>query len=110
MSEELQKTRDVKYVSDGYHSFDELYQHRTLLYLNFTLAAIGLSSSWVACWKTHYPGWPVVFLETPRGQISYHIEEKYIPMIEHRIRRDDNHEWNGHTSEDVLTILTELLK
>lgn len=108
---ELQETRNVKFLSDGYHTFDELYQHRILLYLNFTVCALQLSSSWDACWKPHYPGWPVLFLETPKGQISYHFEERYLPLIEERgIRRDDLHEWDGHTSENVLARLTELLK
>lgn len=100
---------DTRNVSDGYHTFDELYQHRTLLYLNFTLKAMELTD-WRVGWKPHYPGWPVLFLETPKGQMSYHFEEKYLGLIVDKIPRVDNYEWNGHTSNDVLTILTELLK
>lgn len=101
---------DTRRVSDGYHTFEELYQHRILLYLNLTLLALRLSPTWDARWKPHYPGWPVLFLKTPAGQISYHFEEKYLPFIEDRIERDDNYQWDGHTSDDVLARLMELLK
>lgn len=95
--ERLQKTRDVKWVSDGYHTFDELYQHRCLLYINLCLAHVDKCA-----WKPHYPGWPVLFYESPGGQISYHVEEKWLPLFEHKIRRDDNYAWDGHTSVHVL--------
>lgn len=47
---------DTRKVSDGYHTFDELYQHRTLLYLNLVLNLDGQKA-----WKPHYPGWHVLF-------------------------------------------------
>lgn len=49
------------------------------------------------------------FVETIAGQISYHFEEKYLLMIESRILRVDNYEWDGHTSEQVLERLKKLL-
>jgi len=100
----LQETRDVKYVSDGYHTFDELYQHRILLYLN-----LAKFCGWKSFWKPHYPGWPVLFMETGMGQISYHFEDKYLPLVEKWCERRDEHVWDGHTSDDVLERLKALL-
>lgn len=84
-------------ISDGYHTFEELYEHRVLLFLNLVL-----ESKLPAAWRPHYEGWPVLFLETPAGQISYHFQEKYIPLIEHQVSRVDDYVWDGHTSQDVL--------
>lgn len=91
-------------ISDGYHTFDELYDHRIFLYLS-----LARFSNLPACWKPHYPGWPVLFIETPAGQISYHFKEQYLPLIDGHIFRDDDYIWDGHTSEDVVKRLKEWL-
>lgn len=98
MSEtKLQSTRDVKFVSDGYHTFDELYQHRQLLYFAFARF-----SGFKCRWKPHYPGWPVLFVEIPSQQISYHFEERWLPLVKSFATEDNSIEWDGHTSDDVL--------
>lgn len=93
---------DTRGVSDGYHTFEELYDHRVLLYIK-----LAIHSSCKAVWKPHYPGWPVLFLETPAGQISYHFPEKFLPIVEANIERNDDHIWDGHSSADVLQRLEE---
>jgi hypothetical protein len=87
-------------VSDGYHTFEELYDHRVLLFLKLVFHA-----PYPSAWKPHYPGWPVLFLETPVGQISYHFPEKFLSLVEANIQRDDNYKWDGHTPGDVLKLL-----
>lgn len=97
---------DTRKVSDGYHTFEELYDHRVLLFI-----ALAMDTNHVAKWKPHYPGWPVLFLETMKaGQISYHFPEKYLPIVEKHFSRDDNWEWDGHTSADVLERLKKLVE
>lgn len=96
---------DTRKVSDGYHTFEELYQHRQLLFFAFAKS--------VDCrrvWKPHYPGWPVLFIELPSGQISYHFEEKYIPIVDKIAFRVDDYPWDGHVSSDVLQRIEEFLK
>lgn len=92
-------------VSDGYHTFDELYEHRVLLYIK-----LAIHGHWPAAWKPHYPGWPVLFIETPAGQISYHFQERFLPIVEANIERDDNYKWDGHTSAHVLERLSRTWK
>ena len=92
--------KDIGESSDGYHTFNELYDHRNLLFINLCLQMPDK-----AHWKEGYPGWPVLFLELPVGQISYHVQEKYLPLFEKRIRRDDQRVWDGHTSPEVVNRL-----
>ena len=94
---------DTKKVSDGYHTFEELYEHRVVIYIKLVKLAQQLGHK--AAWKPHYPGWPVLFLETPAGQISYHFPEKFLPTVDGFIPRDDNHVWDGHESLDVISRL-----
>ena len=98
----VEQTREV---SDGYHTFDELYAHRSLLFIK-----LAIHVPFPTAWKPHYPGWPVLFIETPEGQISYHFPEKYLPMVEANIERKDQYVWDGHTSADVLARLGKAWK
>jgi hypothetical protein len=84
-------------ISDGYHTFDELYDHRCLLFINLCLATPEKSA-----WKKDYEDWFCLYLETDRGQISYHCPQKYLRLIESTIKHDPEYEWDGHTSADVL--------
>lgn len=84
-------------ISDGYHTFDELYEHRCLLFLNLCLT--NLSKSF---WRPDFEGWFCLYLETESGQISYHVPNKFKVIIENKITRDDAHIFDGHTSKDVI--------
>ena len=101
---------DIGEVSDGYHTFDELYEHRTAL----LSAACKLAySRGIVTYKskkhsdgTMFDDMFIVILHTDEGPISYHCENKYwkwfripeMPVAE---------EWDGHTPEDVIKRLTE---
>lgn len=90
-------------LSDGYHTFDELYEHRCLLFLNLCL-----QDKTNAFWKPDFEGWFCLYWESPSGQISYHIPNKFIPLVENKITRDENHVWDKHVSSDVIFRLTDL--
>jgi hypothetical protein len=88
-------------MSDGYHTFDELYEHRCLLFINFCL------SHYVhAYWRPHYEGWPLIGMETPFGQVTYHVPEKYLPLFSTKIKQGGP-EWDGHTSAQVVERLAK---
>jgi hypothetical protein len=87
-------------ISDGYHTFDELYDHRNLLFLNLC-RQLYLSSYW----KPDGDGWFILFLDLPCGQISYHLPNKWLFMIPPEIKRRDDAVWDGHTSKVVLARL-----
>lgn len=89
-------------ISDGYHTFNELYEHRNLLFLNLCL-----SDRKNSFWKPDYPGHFCLYWESPKGQMSYHLGNELLPLIEGKIDRDDSHTWDLHKSKDVIRRLTE---
>jgi len=88
-------------MSDGYHTFDELYDHRNLLFINLCLASPEKA-------KIHIcdNDWFLLFLETSKGQISYHIPAKYVSLVADKIQVNHEYKWDGHTSQQVLERLT----
>lgn len=95
-------------LSDGYHTFKELYEHRILLFLGLILHNPLISSILV---KDHYPGWDLIlsYLPPDDAQISYHISSKYRELYEGIIKEGQD-EWDGHTSKQVATRLFNYLK
>lgn len=90
-------------MSDGYHTFSELYDHRSLLFIAW-ICSDGCPGN--ACWlPEHYPGWDLLSVDIPAlGQISYHIPVKFRPLYEHYCyqKKESDHVYDGHTSKDVL--------
>jgi len=92
-------------ISDGYHTFDELYEHRILLYLNLCL-----HNPDMCAFKCDYETWFCLYFESPCGQISYHIPNKYLDVvIKHGIKEVPDYKWDGHSSSDVVERLTRYL-
>jgi hypothetical protein len=103
-------------VSDGYHSFDQLYKHRHALFVAL-LAESNMVSG--AGWYAHqhhdgssYPGWVLVGttiddIDGNDMQISYHLPESYVPHLKAAgcIAMETAPQWDGHTSDDVVTRL-----
>lgn len=95
-------------TSDGYHTFDELYTHRTLLLM--ALMREQPEMSWFALRHhddTVIPGFFIAGMELPTGQITYHVEDRWLSLMRsltmnERIKAP---KWDGHTSEDVLNRL-----
>lgn len=97
-------------VSDGYHTFDELYDHRCLLFAALTQARPHAS------WKSRlhsdgeaWEGWFIAGMDLNGKPITYHLPEKYWDLCkgDERTRAP---EWDGHTSADVLVRLTGWLE
>lgn len=107
------KTGDV---SDGYHTFDELYRYRMLYnaaFFNNLKLASGSTESGQPYWfdvhksKRHSDGelcfgggWFVVVAQLPTGQITNHYEEKYWDLF-NIPEREIAAEWDGHTPDMV---------
>lgn len=89
-------------ISDGYHTFDELYEHRCLLFINLCLA-----QREKAYWRPHFDGWPLIGLESTVGQISYHVPEKFLSLFIDKIKQGGP-VWDGHESADVIKRLSVL--
>jgi hypothetical protein len=92
-------------ISDGYHTFAELYNHRVLLYI----ALIKMTQFPCYYKPDHYPGWDAVYLELPTGQISYHIPFQYRDALIGRAKEvGEEYEWDGHDSDVVRSRLNLL--
>lgn len=95
-------------VSDGYHSFDELYDHRCLLFLAFQALSHRNRGAHSTAWKSRkhhdgsaFDGWFIAGMELANGQVSYHIPEKYWDLC-HGWELETAPKWDGHTSQDVV--------
>ena len=97
-----------EYVSDGYHTFNELYKHRTILFS--VICNTHKSISWKS--KLHhdgtmYDGMFIVGIDTPDGTCTYHCENDYWDLF-HVKELDNAPEWDGHTPDDVLIRIQSL--
>lgn len=95
---------DTGSVSDGYHTFDQLYEHRCWLFLALMLA--NKEISWIARYHydgTHINGYLIAGMNLPNNkQITYHIP---VQMVEHNSKfniLDFAPPWDYHTSDDVI--------
>ena len=99
-----------KQISDGYHTFDELYYHRMIL---FSLLLNRYPEiSWKA--KKHHDGTMfgddsfICGIETPEGQYTYHYKLDYWDNFKVK-ELDYAPEYDGHKPEDI-TRLYSILK
>jgi hypothetical protein len=96
-------------ASDGYHTFDELYEHRHLLLLSF----LRLHGGWRS--RKHSDGseWDGWFIGTNiagGAPISYHLPERLWDLARFLTTEEFAPEWDGHTSHDVCDRLREALQ
>ena len=102
---------DIGETSDGFHTFNELYEHRNLLFV-LVLASLP-ETAWAS--RTHkdgssYDGWFIAGVDLPTGQVTYHLPERLWPAVERLgLHRHEAPEWDGHTSQDVIERLSALL-
>jgi hypothetical protein len=96
-------------LSDGYHSFNDLYKHRAIL---SAIAFMKIPYAWKS--KVHddgtmFDGMFIVGAPTPSGMVTYHYDLEYwnlfkVPTLPHAPHFD------GHTPEDVLDRLTKFIE
>lgn len=93
------------FMSDGYHTFDELYHHRAVLFS--VICNINPEISWKSR-EHHDPNYPmydgmfIVGIETPEGQATYHYDlEPYWEMFNVK-ELDRAPEWDGHTPDQAI--------
>ena len=95
-------------LSDGFHTFNDLYHQRAVLFAALVKAHRDLA------WKSlrHEDGelcfgggWFIVGIDTPEGSYTYHYEEKYWDMFDCQALALARH-WDGHTDKDVARLLS----
>ena len=95
-------------VSDGFHTFNELYRQR--MYLFATLVNLFPEKAWKSyrhddgelCFGG---GWFVVCIETLEGPYSYHYENQYFDLFQCQ-ELSKGKPWDGHTDKDVDRLLS----
>lgn len=106
-SKDLIKTKDI---SDGYHTFGDLYHHRAILF------SVICNQNKARAWKsklhddgTMFDEMFIVGIETSEGQYTYHYHiEPYWDMFNVK-ELDYAPKYDGHKPEDI-TRLFSLLK
>lgn len=96
-------------TSDGYHTFNELYHHRAVLF------SVIVKAFPDRAWKSRkhhdgsmYDGMFIVGIETPDGQASYHYDiNPYWDMFNCK-ELEYAPEWDGHTPEQAIARIGKL--
>lgn len=98
--------QDMGEVSDGYHTFNELYAHRVRLFS--TLMNAFPKQAWWS-FQHHdgeqWEGWVLAGIDTPEGPVTYHLPESEIENLPQGTEIEFGKEWDGHTADDVLSRL-----
>lgn len=104
----MEEFKDVGKVSDGSHTFEELYFHRMVLFSMLVEMPEFNDLAWKS-WLHHdgtmYNDYFIVGINTPEGQYSYHYHKDYwdyfcvnqLPLAP---------EWDGHKPNDVERLLS----
>lgn len=107
---ELAMVDDIGEVSDGFHTFNGLYEQRMILFAALVKAYKDRA------WKSYRHedgeycfggGWFIVGIDTPEGSYTYHYENKYWDMFDCVDLPRGKH-WDGHTEADAETRLMSL--
>ena len=107
---EIANIDDIEDLSDGYHTYKELYHQRAILFA--TIVNQNKGKSWKS-WK-HSDGkycfdsngeWFIVGIDTPEGSYTYHYSKEYWDYF-HCKELEYGKEWDGHTEKDVGRLLS----
>lgn len=110
-------------ISDGYHTFGELYNHRIALYMLLAKQIAYPSRNGEYCkgdspvWKSKahsdgsvWEGWFILGIYKSKGQqITYHLPMSEWDKCYFAEELEKAPEWDGHTSEDVLVRVNSLI-
>ena len=96
-------------LSDGYHTFNELYYHRAILF------SVICNSMPNKAWKSKlhdtgdmFDGMFIVGIETPEGQATYHYDiEPYWDMFKVK-ELEKAPKWDGHTPQEAIERIAKI--
>lgn len=96
---------NVHNISDGYHTFSELYDHRRALCAALAKAFPGVS--WRS--KKHHPddgpmfeGYFIIGFEFPMEPVTYHYKLKYWDEFRWMVEIPHAPKWDRHTPSDTV--------
>lgn len=114
----VQTKTDIGEISDGYHTFNELYHYRALYNAAFFNESKNYKGTNTHKSRKHSDGkfcfdadgeWFIVITDLPTGQISNHYHADYWDLfkIEERETAD---KWDGHTPKEAAERLEKYLR
>lgn len=110
---------DVSKLSDGWHDFENLYDHRNTLFIALCKSLIVNDPDYYEgkIYKTRFDfenkycgdGWFILGINASKGkQISYHLPYKFWETCKQFQSFDKVPAFDGHDSQDVLKRLLEI--
>ncbi len=107
---------DTNEVSDGYHTFGQLYEHRIELWIALcrvlTINEVGINQIWRSRYHSDgskIDGWFILGNRQVAGrQITYHLPNSRWDETDFAFTLDRAPDFDGHTAEDVLQRLKSL--
>lgn len=105
---EVAHINDIGELSDGYHTFNQLYYQRMMLF-----AAI-VKQNKDKAWKSlrhengelcFGGGWFIVGIDTPQGSYTYHYKDNFFSLFD-CVELKRGKQWDGHTEKDVTRLLS----
>ncbi len=110
---------DTNLISDGYHTFGELYEHRITLFIalcRLLKNQYKLQYDGQGVWRSRahsdgsvWDGWFILgIFQGKDQQITYHLPMDKWNETDFATTLDKAPEWDGHTSSDVLIRLKNL--
>lgn len=104
-----ESNNDMGNVSDGYHTFNELYHHRAVLF------SVICSQFKDLAWKSKkhddgsmFDNMFIVGINTPEGQATYHYDvDPYWDMFDVK-ELEYAPKWDGHTPEEAIQRISSL--
>lgn len=112
IQKEILKLNNKGDLSDGYHSYNELYKHRMILF------SIICNQNQEVAWKSrlHHDetmfdieDYFIVGIDTPQGQFTYHYQMKYWDLFDVKELKKAP-EYDGHTPDDIDRLYSLLFK
>jgi len=106
---------DTGSISDGFHTFDELYEFRRLYHAHAVRAWLAARYPVVRSWKHHDGepcfggGWFIVVAQLPTGQVSNHYRANSWSLFGDVPEVETAPVWDGHSTTDVARRLRTLL-
>lgn len=103
---ELVEKIKIGELSDGYHTFNELYYHRAILFS--VILNVYQSKGWKS--KKHHDGTMfdgmfIVGIDTPKGQYSYHYDMNLWSLFDVK-ELEYAPEWDRHKPSDIDRLLS----
>jgi hypothetical protein len=116
----MEENMDKSQVSDGFHTFSELYNHRNILFIALCrkIHTWGLDKITddenIGIWKTRFDfenkycgdGWFIMGIGTKKGeQVSYHLSYELWDKCSFAKTMEKVPAFDGHDSKEVLSRL-----